>query len=108
MDDLSAAVVAAIHRVLPDVPRLLRRQRLVAELGLESMQLARVVARLDAQLGCEPFAELVAITDIDTVGDLIDAYDRALRVQRGEAAPAPRADAAEGAARGAKRRRVRR
>jgi acyl carrier protein len=108
MDELSSLVVAAIQRVLPDTPRIDRRQRLVAELGLESMQLARVVARLDAQLDCEPFAELVAITDIDTVGDLIDAYDRALRVRRGEAAPATRADAAEGAARGAKRRGVRR
>jgi len=106
-----ATVVAAIGKVLADDgkrrPAELRDDAtLVGEMGLESLELARVVAFLDARLGVEPFAELVAITDIHTVGDLAGAYERALGLPA--ATPEKGSAVAEGAARGVLRRKVRR
>lgn len=42
--------------------------------GLESLDLARLVAELEGRLGRDPFAELVPITSVRTVDDLVRAY----------------------------------
>lgn len=42
--------------------------------GLESLDLARLVAELEGRLGRDPFAELVPITSVRTVDDLVNAY----------------------------------
>ncbi len=47
---------------------------LTGELGLQSLDLAQIVATLEARTGLDPFAERVAITSVRTVGDLAAAY----------------------------------
>ena len=49
-------------------------QTLVDDLGLRSLDLARIIAKLELKLGVDPFAEMVAVTSIRTVGDLCAAY----------------------------------
>jgi hypothetical protein len=51
---------------------------LSATLGLSSLDLAFVVAELEAELGVDPFAKLVSITSVRSVGDLVRAYQQAL------------------------------
>lgn len=49
-------------------------QALVADIGLESLDIAELVATLELRLGKDPFAADVAITSVRTVGDLCRAY----------------------------------
>ena len=80
-----------IHQVLlgivqqkaPSVTKLANENRLTVELGLKSLEIARLVALLELELGVDPFAHLVAITDVRTVGDLCNAYRRALSAEEG-------------------------
>jgi acyl carrier protein len=51
--------------------------RLSATLGLGSLDLAFLVAELEADLGVDPFAKLVSITSVRTVDDLVRAYQQA-------------------------------
>jgi acyl carrier protein len=48
-------------------------QGLVDQLGLGSMDLAELIATLEAELGVDPFAT-VAISKVKTVGDLCAAF----------------------------------
>lgn len=49
--------------------------RLVDDLGLKSMDLARILAMLELELDVDPFArDQVPITRIQTVGDLCALY----------------------------------
>jgi acyl carrier protein len=75
-------VEQTVHRVVlriarqrsPAVSGVENGQHLTAELGLTSLDLARILAVLELELGADPFASLVAITDVRTVGDLCAAY----------------------------------
>ena len=51
--------------------------KLNATLGLSSLDLAFLVADLEAELGVDPFAKLVSITSVRSVGDLVRAYQQA-------------------------------
>jgi acyl carrier protein len=51
-------------------------QKLNADLGFSSLDLAQLVAILEMKLNADPFAKLVSITSVRTVGDLCDAYDK--------------------------------
>jgi acyl carrier protein len=48
--------------------------RLNADLGLTSLDLATLVAALEMKFKADPFQELVPITSVRTVGDLEAAY----------------------------------
>jgi len=50
---------------------------LIDQLGLSSMDLAELIATLEAELGVDPFAT-IAISSIRTVGDLYAVYRAAL------------------------------
>ena len=71
-----------ICRVLVDVARGKSRQidevrpdhALVEDLGLRSLDLAQIVVKLEIELGVDPFARLVPVTSVRTVGDLCGAY----------------------------------
>ena len=52
--------------------------KLNATLGLSSLDLAFLVADLEAELGVDPFAKLVSITTVRSVDDLERAYQGAL------------------------------
>ena len=50
--------------------------RLTADLGLTSLDLASLVAALEMKLKADPFQELIPITSVRTIGDLEAAYVR--------------------------------
>jgi acyl carrier protein len=68
------------------VDRLAGADKLYAKLGLDSLDLAELVASLEAELGVDPFAKLVSITSVVSVDDVVQAYQRALfpQVRRAE------------------------
>ena len=61
-----------------EVARLSGSEKLSATLGLSSLDLAFLVAELEAELGVDPFAKLVSITSVRSVEDLVRAYQQAL------------------------------
>lgn len=83
MDTIESAVIDELQHVAAlrglSLPQITRRQRLIDELGLRSLDLAHVVAALERRLRVDPFLRHVSITKIATVGDLCDAYSLALR-----------------------------
>jgi acyl carrier protein len=60
-------------------------EKLNPTLGLSSLDLALLVAELEAELGVDPFAKVVSITSIRSVDDLVGAYQQAFfpELQRG-------------------------
>jgi len=79
--------------------------KLAATLGLSSLDLAFLVADLEAELGVDPFARLVSITSVRSVEDLEHAYQQAFFPETG--AP-PQDDGLAAAAERARTRRQRR
>jgi acyl carrier protein len=71
-----------IHTLLrersSDLRTLHGSDNLNSALGLSSLDLATLVAQLEAELGFDPFTKSVAITSIRTVDDLVRAYRGAL------------------------------
>ena len=49
------------------------------ELGLSSLMLARLIIQLESGLGVDPFAEDLMLSEIDSVSELIAAYETAER-----------------------------
>jgi acyl carrier protein len=79
--------------------------KLSATLGLSSLDLAFLVAELEAELGVDPFAKLVSITSVRSVEDLERAYQQAFFPDTG---PPPQDDGLAAAADRARTRRQRR
>jgi acyl carrier protein len=79
--------------------------KLAATLGLSSLDLAFLVADLEAELGVDPFARLVSITSVRSVDDLERAYRQAFFP---ETAPPPPDEGIAAAADRARTRRQRR
>ena len=68
---------AALAERVGEVGDLSATDKLNATLGLTSLDLAFLVADLEAELGVDPFAKLVSITSVRSVGDLVQAYQQA-------------------------------
>ena len=66
--------------------RLSGADKLNATLGLTSLDLAFLVADLEAELGVDPFAKLVSITSVRSVDDLVKAYQQAIFPDRARSA----------------------
>jgi acyl carrier protein len=98
LDNLNDTVMKAVGRVVreksPDITDIRPDQMLVDDLGLRSLDLARIIAKLDMKLGVEPFVELVSVTSIRTPGDLCAAYAKCFAVAEG-ASPETKAAAPE-------------
>ncbi len=80
---VAAAVVAAISAVLQDTGRGGRAVEpgmlLVADLGLDSLDLAQTIVLLERSLGRDPFrSATTAAPALRTVSDLITVYSQAL------------------------------
>ena len=82
---VAAAVVAAISAVLQDTGRGGRAVEpgmlLVADLGLDSLDLAQTIVLLERSLGVDPFRDAAAAAprpSLRTVSDLITIYSQAL------------------------------
>jgi acyl carrier protein len=92
MDHLERIVQEIVLRVVreksPETTCVENGQGLTAGLGLDSLDIARLIAVLELKLGVDPFASLVAITDVRTVGDLCAAY-RSARGSPAEANTVP-------------------
>ena len=69
------------EKCLPAMP-CVGTQTLVDDLGLESLDIATIIARLELDLGVEPFIEEFSITDIRTIADLIFAFEKMLAVEQ--------------------------
>jgi acyl carrier protein len=82
MDNLDRMIHDLVLRIAreksPEVACVDNDHRLAAGLGLDSLDIARLVAVLELKVGADPFAKLVSITDVRTVGDLCAAYRIAL------------------------------
>ncbi len=81
------------------------QDKLSATLGLSSLDLAFLVADLEADLGVDPFARLVSITSVRSVEDLERAYEKAVFAGTGAQ---PQDDSLAAAAERARTRRARR
>jgi acyl carrier protein len=82
-DRVAELVRDEIHQLLDEraepVVNLSDSDNLAADLGFSSLDLAQLVAQLEQRLGEDPFAELVPITSVRTVADLVDAYMALIR-----------------------------
>ncbi len=67
-------VLQIARRRQVNLERVLPAHNIIKDLGLESLELAELVAILDMETGREPFAKDVSIVSIQTVGDLCHAY----------------------------------
>lgn len=72
-----SAILEITSRKPNQVPQIERAHRLTVDLGMDSMDLAELVALLTDRLGDDPFADVASIADVRTVGDLIAVYERA-------------------------------
>jgi acyl carrier protein len=76
--EISKAVRHQVRLLLDEKDLPLREigseDRLNADLGLTSLDLAALVAALEMTLKADPFQELVPITSVRTIGDLELAY----------------------------------
>ncbi len=77
----SEDIRAMVHRTIAEIVARSGRpvpkfgdDDLLVDTGLASLDLAAVVARLERVWGVDPFLEVLAITEIRTVGDLCRAY----------------------------------
>jgi acyl carrier protein len=82
-DQVEAIILDKIRAILserggPPAVSLSRSAKLNANLGLSSLDLARLVSELEFELGIDPFAKLVPITSVITIDDLVNAYRRAM------------------------------
>ncbi|MCB0207832.1 MAG: acyl carrier protein [Anaerolineae bacterium] len=81
-------ILAVAQEESIEVVTLHDSQKLVDDLGFKSLDLARILAILELKLGVDPFSSnLVAITDVRTVGDLCTAYRRGREGSPAEEAP---------------------
>jgi acyl carrier protein len=84
-EQLESVVHGRIRAILAErgdqISRLSGADKLNATLGLTSLDLAFLVADLEAELGVDPFAKLVSITSVRSVDDLVKAYQQAFAPQ---------------------------
>jgi acyl carrier protein len=66
--------IRAILAERGEAPSLSGGEKLNETLGLTSLDLAFLVADLEAEIGVDPFAKLVSITSVRSVNDLVKAY----------------------------------
>jgi acyl carrier protein len=78
MDEVKEAILRVLRGVVreksPEIETIAPDQALVEDLGLTSLDLARIIAKLELKLGVDPFSSLVPVTSIRTAGDLCAAY----------------------------------
>jgi acyl carrier protein len=73
VETVHSTVLEVVARKQPQLTAVANADRL-SDLGLGSLDLAEVIVKLEAALDVDPFAELVSVTSLRTVGDLLRAY----------------------------------
>ncbi|WP_116248325.1 acyl carrier protein [Nocardiopsis sp. FIRDI 009] len=74
---IAEEVISHIREILGDAveDEPITANESLSDLGLNSLMLARLIVALERDLNLDPFSDgSHAITDIHTVGDLIEAY----------------------------------
>lgn len=77
MLEIEAKVFQEIRSAKGDVS--FEKSTALRDIGLTSLELATVIARLELSLDLDPFAELISVTTIRTVGDMVAAYETAAK-----------------------------
>jgi acyl carrier protein len=100
MNELDTTVLNVVRGVArdktPELEAVRPEQMLVEDLGLRSLDLARIIAKLEMKLGVDPFSKLVSVTSVRTAGDLCSAYAKCFAEEDAEESveieppPAPR------------------
>lgn len=75
-------VLEIVRRTRPETNRFDSSETLGADLGLDSLDLAEIVATLERRVGKDPFAERT-VGSVRTVQDLVDAYVAASAASQG-------------------------
>ena len=82
IQSIESVIEEQIHIILEEKSRPVRKlssaNKLNDTLGLSSLDLAILVSELELAFDADPFAELVPITSIRTIGDLVNSYRLAL------------------------------
>ncbi|MEP7192900.1 MAG: phosphopantetheine-binding protein [Actinomycetota bacterium] len=86
-ETVKAVLLEIVNEEAALVEHLDEEQLLVDQLGLTSLNLARLVAVLEMELDTDPFSDDVPITGVRTVGDLLQAYDPASLPRLGPGEP---------------------
>jgi hypothetical protein len=76
---IERVVLAEIERLLRESGRAtteLHAEDRLAEVGITSLDVADLIAALNARLGADPFRHLIAFTELQTVADVCRAYRR--------------------------------
>ena len=79
--DIQAVILATIEQVASEQSKPLKelhKSLLLIDSGLNSLCLAVIVAKLEDELGVDPFSADVAVPFPKTVGDLIACYEHVL------------------------------
>ena len=71
---VQAAVLEIARKRNPSLAEVKNEHRLIDELGLQSLEVAELVAMLEMRTGKDPFATQVSIGSVRTVDDLCRAY----------------------------------
>jgi acyl carrier protein len=98
MNEIHSTILNVVRSVArektPELDAVRPDQMLVEDLGLRSLDLARIIAKLEMKLGVDPFAKLVSVTSIRTAGDLCNAYAKCFAEDGKEEATEPEPPAA--------------
>lgn len=70
-------VLALARQRAPELESVTGEQSLTNDLGLDSLDLAQLVAQLEMELGVDPFSSDVTVAEVRTVADLCRVYERA-------------------------------
>ena len=62
---------------MPDV-ELSDDKRVIDDLGFRSLDVAQLIAMLELELGVDPFAEGLPLTDVNTIGEVEQAYQNSI------------------------------
>ena len=79
--DIRAVVIDMIEQVAAEQFRAIKKLEdslLLIDSGLNSLCLAVIVAKLEDELGVDPFSADVVVPFPKTIGDLITCYEHAL------------------------------
>lgn len=82
-DEIESVVKKCIQQIAEEQSKTIKslnsNQRIVEDLGFKSLDVATFTALLESELGVDPFLNNMAvITEIRTIGDVCDVYDRCI------------------------------
>jgi acyl carrier protein len=78
---ISAIVKEEIASIIGRDKNIERNKNLNADLALSSLQMAQLIVMLENKIGVDPFAEHFVISDMRTVGNVIDAYQQTFNLR---------------------------